>query len=80
MKKLLKTIKSFLETPLGKGIVTTVRNAVIAMAGLIVSDLITLFTGADIDPTTKLIIIGALKIVDEGLHKTGIAEKGITRF
>lgn len=80
MKKLTKFLKDFFETPLGKGIITTLRNAALAAAGIIVSELITLFTGSDLEPTTKLIIIGALKLLDEGLHKTGIAEKGLTRF
>jgi len=70
----------FWSGPLGKGITAIVRNAVIVALGLIVSGLVTLFTNADIDPTTKILIIGALKAIDELLHKTGIAERGLTRF
>ena len=80
MKKIFKTLKVFLETPLGKGMITTLRNGALAGGGLIVSEMIVLFTGTEMDPFTKLIIIGALKIIDEGLHKTGIATKGLTRF
>jgi hypothetical protein len=80
MKKLKSTLKTFFETPLGKGILTALRNAVIVGAGVLVSALIETFTGAEMDATIKLIIIGALKLVDEELHKTGIAKQGLTRF
>jgi hypothetical protein len=56
------------------------RNALITAAGLAISELITVFTGADLDPTVKLIVIAVLKLADELLHKTGIATKGLTRF
>jgi hypothetical protein len=70
----------FWNSALGKGILAVLRNALITVAGLLISGLITVFTGADIDPTAKLLIVGALKIIDELLHKTGVAVKGITRF
>ncbi len=76
----MKKIKKFLETPFGKGLIAILRNGVIVFAGFAVSEVITLISGMEMDETTKLIIIGALKIVDEGLHKTGVAEKGLTRF
>jgi hypothetical protein len=39
-----------------------------------------LISGSELSEVTKLFIIGALKVIDEYLHKTGLAEKGITRF
>ena len=70
----------FWQSPLGKGIISIFRNGAIGMGGLIVSELVTLFTNTEMEPMTKLLIIGSLKIIDELLHKTGVAEKGITRF
>lgn len=70
----------FWSSPLGKGILAVLRNVVITAAGLLVSGLITTITGADLDPTLKLVIVGALKVADELLHKTGVAVKGLTRF
>lgn len=73
-------IKEFLESDFGKGIIAILRNAVIVALGLIVSGLITLVSGMELSEVTKLLIVGALKMVDEYLHKTGLASKGITRF
>jgi hypothetical protein len=72
--------KEFWASPLGNGIKAILRNVLITAAGLLITSLITLFTGAEIDPTVKLLVVGALKVIDELLHKTGIAEKGLTRF
>lgn len=72
--------KKFWDSPIGKGLLAILRNAAIVAAGLIVTGLVTLVTGADIDPMVKAIIIVVLKQIDEFLHKTGIAEKGLTRF
>ena len=72
--------QAFWASALGNGIKAVLRNVLITAAGLLVTSLITLFTGAEIDPTVKLLVVGALKVVDELLHKTGIAEKGLTRF
>ena len=76
----MNKIKEFLETDFGKGLIGIVRNAVIVALGLVVSGLITLVSGMELSEVTKLFIVGALKVVDEYLHKTGLAEKGITRF
>jgi hypothetical protein len=72
--------QAFWASPLGNGIKAVLRNVLITAAGLAISGLITVFTGAEIDPTVKLLVVGALKVIDELLHKTGIAEKGLTRF
>jgi hypothetical protein len=80
MKKLLKWLKEFSETSLGIGIITTLRNAVIAIGGLVIAEVIGMVSGSALSPEMKLIVVGVLKLIDEGLHKTGVAEKGLTRF
>jgi hypothetical protein len=72
--------QEFWASPLGKGVMAVLRNALITAAGLVVSGLVTLITGAELDPTVKLVVIAVLKLADELLHKTGIATKGLTRF
>jgi hypothetical protein len=72
--------QEFWASPLGKGVMAVLRNALITAAGLVVSGLVTLITGAELDPTVKLVVIAVLKMADELLHKTGIATKGLTRF
>lgn len=72
--------QEFWSSSIGKGVLAVLRNAVLVAAGLVISGLIPLITGADIDPNVKLVIIAALKLVDEMLHKTGVAQKGLTRF
>lgn len=76
----MKKIVNFLNSDFGKGIVAILRNAVIVALGLIVSELVVLISGSQLSEVTKLFIIGTLKVIDEYLHKTGLAEKGITRF
>jgi len=76
----MKKLKAFLGTPVGKGIITILRNTVIGAFGFIVSELIVLFTGLEMNLTMKIFVVGGLKLIDEILHKTGVAEKGITRF
>jgi hypothetical protein len=78
--KKMKKITDFLNSDFGKGLVAILRNAVIVALGLIISGLVTLISGSELSEVTKLFIIGALKVIDEYLHKTGLAEKGITRF
>jgi hypothetical protein len=73
-------MKKFLESPFGKGLVAILRNAVIVAAGLILTELPTLISGMEMDPFVRALVIGLIKIVDETLHKTGVAEKGLTRF
>jgi hypothetical protein len=72
--------QEFWASPLGKGVMAVLRNALITAAGLAISGLLTLITGAELDPTVKLVVIAVLKMADELLHKTGIATKGLTRF
>ena len=78
--KKMKKITEFLNSDFGKGLVAILRNAVIVALGLIISGLVTLISGSELSEVTKLFIIGTLKVIDEYLHKTGLAEKGITRF
>jgi hypothetical protein len=78
--KKMKKITDFLNSDFSKGLVAILRNAVIVALGLIISGLVTLISGSELSEVTKLFIIGALKVIDEYLHKTGLAEKGITRF
>ena len=73
-------MSSLLDSSLGKGLVTLLRNAALAAAGLIVTGLIELVGGLQLDPSIKLMVVASLKVIDEILHKTGIAEKGLTRF
>ena len=73
-------MSNLLDSSLGKGLVTLLRNAALAAAGLIVVGLIELVGGLQLDPSIKLMIVASLKVVDELLHKTGVAEKGLTRF
>ena len=73
-------MKKFFETPFGKGLLTILRNAVIVVLGFVVSELINLIPGIEMNETAKVVVIALLKLIDEGLHKTGIAVKGITRF
>jgi hypothetical protein len=72
--------QEFWASPLGKGVMAVLRNALIAAAGLAISGLISVISGAELDPTLELVIIAVLKMADELLHKTGVATKGLTRF
>lgn len=62
------------------GLISLLRNAVIGFAGVVLAGLVDLVPSLELSETATLIIIGVLKLLDETLHKTGIAEKGITRF
>jgi len=77
---MIEIIKKFFKTDFGNGILAIIRNGAIIAIGFIVTGLITLVSGAQISEVYKLIIIGLLKMIDEYLHKTGLVEKGITRF
>lgn len=77
-------MRKFFETELGqkiiRGVVAILRNGVLVAAGLIITNLIAFAGSLQLDPTIQWIVVGALKAIDELLHKTGVAEKGIVRF
>jgi hypothetical protein len=73
-------IKVFLGTSLGKGILAILRNGLIMFYGFVLDALIGLIPGIELNPSFKIYLIAFLKLLDEEFHKTGIVEKGITRF
>lgn len=75
MKKLLKKIKVFIESPLGKVILEAGRWGILAALSKILLLLPQIEQTTNIETLTII-----LRFIDASLHKSGIAEKGIVRF
>lgn len=63
-----------------KGLISLLRNAVLGAIGVILSGLIDLIPTLDLGPTETFLVVGFIKLIDETLHKTGVAVRGIARF
>jgi len=75
MKKVLKQVKLFLESPLGKAVLEALRWGALA----VVSKLLLLLPA--LEQTTDIVTLTAiLRFIDAVLHKSGVAEKGLVRF
>ena len=70
----------FLDSPLGKLVVESLRWGVLAFATAVVGFLLENLGGLNLDPTFYLLLTAWLRFADSALHKTGVAEKGLTRF
>jgi len=68
------------QSPLGKIIIEAGRWAVLGAISLFVTKLIELVPGSELDPNFQYAILIGLRMLDSFLHKSGIAEKGLTRF
>lgn len=75
----MKKIEKFYNSKLGQSIAELLRWVLFGAIGLIVDGLIVIFTE---QPTSNLsfFILFGLRFVDAILHKSGLAEKGISRF
>lgn len=75
----MKKIEKFYNSKLGQSIAELLRWVLFGAIGLIVDGLIIIFTE---QPTSNLsfFILFGLRFVDAILHKSGLAEKGISRF
>ena len=56
------------------------RWGVLAFASAVVSFALANLTELELNPSFILILTAVLRFVDAELHKTGVAEKGLTRF
>ena len=72
--------QEFWSSPFGKGLLAVLRNVLIVAVGLLVTGLLEYFTTAEMNPVIQMLVIAGLKLIDELLHKTGVAERGLTRF
>jgi hypothetical protein len=69
-----------LETPIGKMVLEALRWAVLAFASTLITKLLELVPNAEIDSNLTVYLTIFLRFIDAALHKSGVAEKGITRF
>lgn len=70
----------FWDSPTGKGIKEALRWAVLGFFSLLIDGLIENFTKMETPPEAMPLILLALRFIDSMLHKSGVAERGITRF
>lgn len=81
MIKMKKRIVRFLGKPLGKMILEILRWGVFAFVSTIVAKGIELLPSVEgVDPSLIIYLTMALRFIDSLLHKSGWAEKGISRF
>ncbi len=72
-------MKKFLDSKLGQGVIEVSRWAVLAFVSVLLDGLINLFTTTD-QTSTIVALTLVLRLIDSVLHKSGYAEKGLTRF
>jgi hypothetical protein len=75
-----KTFSKFLESKVGKLVLEAARWAVLGAVSIFIDKAIELVPGANLDPNFSLYLLAALRFIDAALHKSGVAEKGLTRF
>lgn len=75
----MKKIEEFYNSKNGQSIMVLLRSALFLVLGYVIDGLINIFTTTD-QTTTVVAVTIFLKLVDEILHKSGLAEKGISRF
>ncbi len=75
-----RALKVYLDTPIGKMIVEALRWSVLAFFSTLVTKMIELVPGSDVDPQLAVYLTLFLRFLDAALHKSGVAEKGLTRF
>lgn len=73
-------MKKFLESPLGKLLLEAGRWAVLGAVSIFITKAIELLPGVGLSPYFEIRLVAFLRFVDLLLHKSGFAEKGITRF
>lgn len=73
-------MKKFIESKLGKMIIEILRWGVLAFASTVITKSLEFIPGLNLDQNTELYLTMTLRFVDSLLHKSGVAEKGITRF
>lgn len=73
-------VTRFIDTPAGRTIREALRWGVLAFASAVVQYLLTNVGNLELDPSFILIVTAGLRFADSALHKSGIVEKGITRF
>lgn len=75
----MKKIVKFYNSKLGQSIAELLRWVLFGAIGLIVDGLIVIFTDQPESNLTLYILFG-LRFIDAILHKSGLLEKGISRF
>ncbi len=70
----------FWQGPLGKVILEALRWAVLGALSLFIQKVLELIPGANLDPNFAFYLTAGLRFVDGLLHKSGVAQKGLTRF
>jgi hypothetical protein len=73
-------ISKILESKVGKLIIEAGRWAFLGAIALFIDKAIELVPGAKLDPNFATYLLLVLRFIDSELHKSGVAEKGITRF
>ena len=63
-----------------KLVLEALRWGVLALASVVVTYLIENLGGLELNSGFEFVLLSALRFADSALHKTGVAEKGITRF
>lgn len=76
----IKIFVDFWNEPIGKLIKEALRWAVLGAVSIFVTRLLELIPNSGIDPDVTLWLTIILKFIDGALHKTGVAQKGLTRF
>lgn len=69
----------FLNTPIGKIVTEALRWGLLALLATVISKLLVLVPTIEQTPSIEALLM-VLRFADAVLHKTGLAEKGITRF
>ena len=73
-------MKKFIESPYGKAILEAGRWALLGAISIFITKLLELIPGLKLDPTFEYSLLAFLRFADLLLHKSGLSEKGITRF
>lgn len=68
-----------MNTPLGQIFIEALRWAVMGAISILVTQLLVLLPGIQQTPNVMMLTL-ILRFIDAALHKSGYAEKGITRF
>ena len=75
-----KKLTAFFKGPFGKGLLEALRWGVLAFVSVVVTELLKLVPTLEADSVWAVYGTLALRFLDATLHKTGVAEKGLTRF
>jgi hypothetical protein len=63
-----------------KFLLEALRWGVLGFVSSVINFALENVAGLELDPSFTLLLTSTLRFVDAGLHKSGVAEKGILRF